>query len=57
MEGQASTPSGPSYNREDPLLAPEPGLPDLWDSYPFLSFPMDPCKSITFADPSAYLLK
>jgi hypothetical protein len=56
MEGQVSTPNGSSCKREVSFPAPEPGLPELWDSYPFDSFPMDPCKSIPFADPSAYLL-
>lgn len=56
MEGQVSTPSGSSCNRETSFLFPEPGLPELWDSDPLLSFPVDPCKSITFADSSAYLL-
>jgi hypothetical protein len=56
MEGQVSTSNGSSCNREISLLVPEPGLPELWDSNPLLSLPVDPCKSITFADPSAYLL-
>ena len=51
MEGQASTPNGSTCNRE---IIPEPGLHELWDSDPLLSLPVDPCKSITFADPSAY---
>jgi len=42
LEGQVSTPSDSSCNREVSLLAPEPGLPELWDPYPLSSFPMDP---------------
>jgi hypothetical protein len=55
MEGQVSTANGSSCNQEIPLPVPEPGLSELLDSDPLLSFPMGPCKSITFADPSAYL--
>jgi len=56
MEGQVSTSNDSLYNRDTSLPVPEPGLLELWDSDPLLSFPVDPCKSITIADPSAYLL-
>lgn len=56
MEGQVSTPNVSSCNQEISLLVPEPGLPELWDSDSLLSFSVDPCKSITFADSSAYLV-
>ena len=49
MEGQVSTPNGSSCDQEISLPIPEPGF--LWDSDPFLSFPVDPCKSITYVDP------
>jgi hypothetical protein len=51
MEGQVSTADDSSSNGEVSLLALEPGLPELWDSDSLFSFPMDPCKSITVADP------
>lgn len=53
MEGQVSTPNGSSSSQEFSLLAPET---ELWGSDSLFSLPMDPCKSITFADPSPYLL-
>lgn len=56
MEEQVSTSNGSSCNREMSLLIPELGPPEFWDLNPFLSLPVDPCKSIAFADPSAYLL-
>jgi len=41
MEGQVSTPNGSSCNREMSLLVHEPGMPELWDSDPLLSLPVD----------------
>ena len=50
MEGQVSIPNGSSCNREFSSLIPEPGLHELWDMDPLLSLPVNPCKSITFAN-------
>jgi hypothetical protein len=55
MEGQVSARNGSSCNEEMSFLAPEPSMPEIWDSDPLLSLPGDPCKSITFEDSSAYL--
>jgi hypothetical protein len=50
MEGQVSAPNGSSCNGEISLPVPELGLSELWDSETLFSLPMDPCKSITFAE-------
>ena len=56
MEGQVSIPNGSPCNREFSSLIPEPGpepgpgLHELWDMDPLLSLPVNPCKSITFAN-------